>query len=47
MVAAVREEAFDMVKKGGEEGGKSYQLLLKYLKSLVKTCLKTNEVDKL
>ena len=41
------EEAFYMVKGGGEEGGKSCQLLLKYLKSLVKTCLKTDEVDKL
>ena len=31
MAAAVGEEAFNMVKGGGVEGGKSYQLLLKYL----------------
>ena len=42
-----RGGGFEHGEKDEEEGGKSYQLLLKYLKSLVETRLKTDEVDKL
>ena len=38
---------FEHGERDEEEGGKIYQLLLKYLKSLVKTRLETDEVDKL